>query len=60
LAWKKQNSKYPRDSRLGHRVGKSFVPIDQNSGTLKDLYTDERGFVSLNSSINLFQKLFRV
>lgn len=54
MTWKKQNSRYPRDLRLGHRPGKSFIPIDQNSGPLKDLYTDERGFVSLNSS-NLTQ-----
>jgi len=46
--WERQGGRWPRDPRLGHRAGVAYEPIE--SATVRDLYTDTNGFVSLKSS----------
>jgi hypothetical protein len=50
MHWERQGGRYPRDPRLGHRVGISYVPTEAANSTLQDLYTTSDGFVSLSSS----------
>ena len=50
MEWERQSGRFPRDPRLGHRTGCSYVPTKSNTSLLNDLYTSNDGFVSLTSS----------
>ena len=47
MHWERQPGRYPRDPRLGHRPGISYIPTRGENETLKDLYTNQEGFVCL-------------
>jgi len=49
MHWESQRGRYPRDPRLGHRPGISYIPVDRG-GVLRDLYTTKDGFISTSTS----------
>ena len=48
MHWEAQRGRFPRDPRLGHRPGLSYVPsAESRRQTLPDLYSTDDGYISL-------------
>jgi hypothetical protein len=49
--WEAQRGRFPRDPRLGHRPGLSYMPsAESRNQTLPDLYSTSDGFISLSNN----------